>query len=229
MAGTIARALRVLGFHQSYLPVLDLGGDRSLSDDPNAVARLGAAFVDGLQSDGVAACGKHFPGQRDPSVDLIPFRSVVHAEIASIMTPHPVTFSEQLLRRGLGFEGVIAGDRRAIDVDVVRAIGAGCDQLLLDVAAIPRAYAAIREAVETGALSIDRILASVARIDRLKTSYVFGRPGPIAGDFVAHLPTSEHASLLAELETGPKVTPLGDGIVEYDFEGDPDETLELDV
>ena len=33
------------------------------------VARLGAAIVRGLQDNGVAACGKHFPGHGDTSVD----------------------------------------------------------------------------------------------------------------------------------------------------------------
>ena len=36
---------------------------------PSMVARLGAAIIRGLQEHGVAACGKHFPGHGDTSVD----------------------------------------------------------------------------------------------------------------------------------------------------------------
>jgi beta-N-acetylhexosaminidase len=280
VAGMLARALRVLGFHQNYAPVLDVDsnpdnpiiGNRSFSRDPNVVARLGAAFIDGLQSNGVAACGKHFPGHGDTSVDshlelpalphdmqrlmeleLVPFRAAARAQVASIMTAHvlfealdadhPATLSEKVLipvlRKALGFEGLIVSDdlemkaiadHYGIEDAAVRAIRAGCDQLLIcrTVDWIPRAHEAIAKAVEKGTLSRDRIFESAARVARFKERYVVGKPGPIAGDFVAHLPTSEHASLLAELEAGPKVTPADDGVVEYELE-ESDEKLELDV
>jgi beta-N-acetylhexosaminidase len=83
-------------------------GDRSFSADPEAVARHGAAFARGLQSSGVAACGKHFPGHGDTELDshlalprvqhaierlraieLLPFE-LAHAQCASIMTAHVV-------------------------------------------------------------------------------------------------------------------------------------------
>jgi beta-N-acetylhexosaminidase len=271
----------VVGFHQNYAPVLDVDsnpdnpiiGNRSFSRDPNRVARLGAAFIDGLQSAGVAACGKHFPGHGDTSVDshlelpslphdmerlmsveLVPFRAAARAGVASIMTAHvlfealdsdhPATLSEKvlvpILRNELGFDGVIVSDdlemmaiadHYGIEEAAVRAIRAGCDQLLICKNAdwIPRAHEAIAKAVEKGTLSRDRIFESAARVDRLKTQYVFGKPGPVRGDLVAHLPTSEHASLLAELEAGPKATVGSDGIVEYDLDDDSDEKLELDV
>ncbi len=50
-------------------PVLDVGdasssflGSRIFSSDPATTAKLGSAFAAGLQSAGVAATGKHFPG-----------------------------------------------------------------------------------------------------------------------------------------------------------------------
>src|SRR4029077_16747275 len=71
------------------------------------VARLGAAIVRALQESGVAACGKHFPGQGDTSTDsqlelplvehpperlreveFVPFRAAIEAQVASIMTAH---------------------------------------------------------------------------------------------------------------------------------------------
>jgi beta-N-acetylhexosaminidase len=98
-----------------YAPVLDIHtnpanpiiGDRALAETAEAVAELGAAIVTGLQEHGIAACGKHFPGHGDTSVDshlelplvehppdrirrveCVPFRSAIRAEVAFIMTAH---------------------------------------------------------------------------------------------------------------------------------------------
>ncbi len=263
IAGLLARALRVVGFHQDYAPVLDVDsrpddpviGDRAFSRDPNVVARLGAAFVDGLQSDGIAACGKHFPGHALPllphdlgrlmQVELVPFRAAIRAGVASIMTAHVVFPAldrdlEPLLRRELGFEGVIVADdlekgaiaaHYGVEDAAVRALRAGCDQLILPAPqSIARAHEAIVRAVEQGALSADRVFASAARVNRLKAAYVYGRPGPVEGDLVAHLPTSEHAALLEALAAGPRpASPDPAEEQEFEFEGDPDERLELDV
>ena len=113
----LATALKVIGFHQDYAPILDVDsnpanpviGDRSPSADPEVVARLGVAFIEGMQSAGVAACGKHFPGHGDTDLDshlalprlahsldrleqieLIPFRAAVAADVACIMSAHIV-------------------------------------------------------------------------------------------------------------------------------------------
>src|SRR5262249_34563935 len=47
-------------------PVIGL---RAFGADPELVARHTRAFVRGLQSAGVAACAKHFPGHGDTSID----------------------------------------------------------------------------------------------------------------------------------------------------------------
>jgi beta-N-acetylhexosaminidase len=113
----LGRSLRAMGIDQNYAPVLDVDsnplnpviGDRAFSSDPFVVSRLGAAFVDAIQSEGVAACGKHFPGHGDTdldshlalprlehdlerlrSVELPPFHAAARAEVAAIMSAHVV-------------------------------------------------------------------------------------------------------------------------------------------
>jgi beta-N-acetylhexosaminidase len=114
-----ARQLRAMGFTMNLAPVLDVNnnpanpviGDRSYGADPDVVARLGAAYVRGLQQGGVAAVGKHFPGHGNTSVDshlqlpvlpqseaqleqveLVPFRRAIapDVDVAAIMSAHIV-------------------------------------------------------------------------------------------------------------------------------------------
>jgi beta-N-acetylhexosaminidase len=102
-------------------------GDRALAEDAHLVGRLGAAIIDGLQTNGVAACGKHFPGHGDTSVDshhdlpivehppdrirrveCVPFRDAIKADVAFMMTAHvlvpsmdedkPATLSRRIVR-----------------------------------------------------------------------------------------------------------------------------------
>jgi beta-N-acetylhexosaminidase len=114
-AAALAAELLSVGINLDWAPVLDVHsnpanpviGDRSLSPDPAAVARLGAIVIRTMQDAGVAACGKHFPGHGDTSVDshdampvvdherrrldaveLVPFRAAIDAGVAAIMTAH---------------------------------------------------------------------------------------------------------------------------------------------
>lgn len=115
MAKATAVEARALGIHVAFGPVLDVNnnpanpviGARSYSEDPALTGRLGAAFVRGLQENGVVATGKHFPGHGDTetnshlalatvnasrarldSVELRPFREAVSAGVGAIMTFH---------------------------------------------------------------------------------------------------------------------------------------------
>ncbi len=114
-AGALARELLAVGISIDFAPVLDVLtnsknpaiGDRALGEEPEVVARIGAAIVRGLQSAGLAACGKHFPGHGDTgvdshldlpivehapdrlrAVDFVPFRAAIEARVAAIMTAH---------------------------------------------------------------------------------------------------------------------------------------------
>jgi len=100
-------------------------GVRSFGATPDRVAAHTAAFVAGVQANGVGACAKHFPGHGRttadshlelPSVpatlddlracDLVPFRAAIEADVRSVMTAHvlfpaiddvPATLSRRLL------------------------------------------------------------------------------------------------------------------------------------
>ncbi|PIR18026.1 MAG: beta-N-acetylhexosaminidase [Deltaproteobacteria bacterium CG11_big_fil_rev_8_21_14_0_20_49_13] len=116
--GTLmAGELKDVGFNVNFAPVLDINtniknpviGDRAFSNDPRVVAKLGSELIRGLQENGVVACGKHFPGHGDTSLDshfdfptlphtlgrleaieLVPFKAAIGAGLRSIMTAHVV-------------------------------------------------------------------------------------------------------------------------------------------
>ena len=67
-AGRIAgREARLLGYHSVYAPILDVARDQRwgrvvecYGEDPFLVAELGVRMVEGIQSQGVASCLKHY-------------------------------------------------------------------------------------------------------------------------------------------------------------------------
>ena len=77
VARELGRRLADCGINLNWAPSADVNsnpanpviGVRSFGADPQLVARHTAAYVDGLQSAGVAACTKHFPGHGDTAVD----------------------------------------------------------------------------------------------------------------------------------------------------------------
>ena len=114
-ARALAAELKAVGITLDYAPVLDIHtnpknpviGDRALAENAEDVARLGGAIVRVLQAEGVAACGKHFPGHGDTSTDshvelplvehppdrlrrveFVPFAAAIDAGVATIMTAH---------------------------------------------------------------------------------------------------------------------------------------------
>ena len=116
-AAAVAVELAAVGFNLNFAPILDVDsnpanpiiGDRSFGRDPRTVMRNAVAFLQGLQENNILACGKHFPGHGDTSVDshldlpvihhdrprleqieLPPFRAASGAGIASLMTAHVV-------------------------------------------------------------------------------------------------------------------------------------------
>ena len=82
-ARALATELTAVGISLDYTPVLDIHtnpknpviGDRALAENAADVARLGRVLIETLQENGIAACGKHFPGHGDTlGGDAVPAR-----------------------------------------------------------------------------------------------------------------------------------------------------------
>ena len=124
-----------LGINMNLAPSLDVNnnpknpviGIRSYSDDPDKVAEFGTKIIDGMQSSGLIATAKHFPGHGDVDVDshlglpvlpydlkrleeieLKPFKEAINAGVKNIMSAHivfkaideenPATLSKAILQ-----------------------------------------------------------------------------------------------------------------------------------
>ncbi|WP_217141936.1 glycoside hydrolase family 3 protein [Streptomyces sp. AC627_RSS907] len=134
VAAELGRRLAACGVNFNWAPSADVNsnpdnpviGVRAFGADTDLVARHTAAYVTGLQSSGVAACAKHFPGHGDTAVDshyavpridvdaallaardLVPFRAAVAAGSRAVMSAHilvpaldpdrPATLSRRIL------------------------------------------------------------------------------------------------------------------------------------
>jgi beta-N-acetylhexosaminidase len=111
----IGRQCRLVGTHLNLVPVCDVNCNpqnpiihmRSFGEDPIQVALRSRLVMCGIQSMGVMACAKHFPGHGDTVVDshvdlpviahdwerlqrveLLPFRTLIQAHVKAIMSAH---------------------------------------------------------------------------------------------------------------------------------------------
>ncbi|MFJ8462490.1 glycoside hydrolase family 3 protein [Streptomyces swartbergensis] len=141
VARELGRRLAACGVNLNWAPSADVNSDprnpvigvRSFGADTELAARHTTAYVTGLQSAGVAACTKHFPGHGDTAVDshhalpridvpadvladreLTPFRAAIAAGSRAVMSAHilvpaldpdrPATLSRRILT------GLLRGD-----------------------------------------------------------------------------------------------------------------------
>ena len=237
MGAVAGREARAIGMRQIFAPVMDVNNNagnpvinvRSYGEDPNDVARFGAAYIDGVQSQCVIATAKHFPGHGDTAIDshrglpiidlprrrldnleLVPFKKAVDAKVGGVMVAHialpqidgevvkplpnyqggdaeagaeiraenatiPATLSEKvqsgILRKDLGFDGLIVSDALSMsgltvyftqEEAGVRALLAGTDILEkpLDVDAMIRG---LKAAVATGRVPMSRLDEAVTK------------------------------------------------------------------
>ncbi len=132
---------KAVGLHLNFAPVLDVNSNpenpvintRSFGEDPETVARLGAAFIEGSHAGGILATAKHFPGHGDTqtdshvelpvvpadlkrlnSLELVPFRRAVDQGVDAVMTAHVVVSGVQ------GLEGAPATFDARFMTDLLR-------------------------------------------------------------------------------------------------------------
>jgi beta-N-acetylhexosaminidase len=135
VGAAMGRELASLGVNLNFAPLLDIHSnpanpvihERAFGTTPEEVARSGTDFVAAMEKQGVLACGKHFPGHGDTSVDshhalptlsldlaelrgreLAPFSRAIEAGLCVIMTSHilfpkidpdwPATLSSRLVK-----------------------------------------------------------------------------------------------------------------------------------
>ncbi len=104
-----------LGMHINFAPVVDINinpknpiiGNRSFGEDRDNVTQKAAAFMKGLQSAGVLANAKHFPGHGDTatdshkslptldftrerldSIEMYPYSRLINEGLSSVMVAH---------------------------------------------------------------------------------------------------------------------------------------------
>jgi beta-N-acetylhexosaminidase len=214
--------LAALGINVDLAPSVDVNtaadnpviGTRSFGADTALVARHTGAAVTGLQSAGVAACAKHFPGHGSTRIDshdsiatvdvplkvlaqrdLPPFSAAIAAGVRAVMPGHlrvpeltgdlPASLSAaaqtKLLRRELGFTGVIISDAlemRAVSEPfglpevAVLAVAAGTDLLCFGRDQDRATYLAVRDAlaaaVTSGRMPRARLEDAAARVADLR-------------------------------------------------------------
>src|ERR1700730_9576817 len=146
---------------------------RGFAGDSHRVAALADAFAQGLQSGGVAATAKHFPGVGSLSVDTDTALGRVGASEAQL---EEQVVPLRQLRHRFGFQGVVITDdlnAASLSGDVgsraVEAVGAGADIALYgSPTAALAVYAALLAAARSGRLSRSRLLESHDRLIALK-------------------------------------------------------------
>ena len=218
----VAEQCKRMGIHVNYAPVVDINNnpqnpvinDRSFGENKQWVSALGIAYMKGLQENGIMACAKHFPGHGDVAVDshkdlpvilksrtqldsleLVPFRDLIDAGIASVMVGHlnvpsidnalnrPTSISyntvTKLLRDELKFKGLTFTDALEMKgvtkyfpdgAASVESLIAGNDMLCLP-GDVGMAINKIKLAIKRGKLRWSDIDAHVRKVLRAKYDY----------------------------------------------------------
>ena len=200
-AAAIGWSLRQAGCTVNFAPCVDVNsrsdnpviGVRSFGSDAERVARHGRAWVAGLQSSGVAASAKHFPGHGDTAQDshvslpvvnrsldelrsreLLPFAAAIEAGCRVVMTSHilvpqldrnhPATMSRIVLHDLLRGELGFSGVIVSDALDMAGASGS------LGMAGA--AVAALRAGCDLLCLGTENTDAQLAEIERAVSSAV---------------------------------------------------------
>ncbi|MEK7263923.1 MAG: glycoside hydrolase family 3 N-terminal domain-containing protein [Bacteroidota bacterium] len=219
MGKIIAEEGRAIGVHWNFAPVVDVNNNpnnpvisyRSFGETKELVSEMSGAFIRGMQDNGMLATAKHFPGHGDTDVDshldlpllkfslarldsleLVPFKNAVEANVQSMMIAHlaipslepnkkiPSSLShniiENVLQNQLHFDGIVITDglemsgirKNFSDGEIcIRAIETGSD-ILLGPVDDDVAIDSVVWAVRTGRIAESRINNSVLKMLRQK-------------------------------------------------------------
>lgn len=219
MGKAIGRQMNRIGIQINFAPVIDVNNNplnpvinmRSFSDNKKLVVEKATEYMRGLQEMHVLAVGKHFPGHGDTktdshhdlpyigfsksrldSLELYPFKQLIHKGIGGIMVAHldipvldsiknrPASLSHQvvtdLLKTKIGFKGLVFTD--ALNMKGVtkyfkpgeaslKALLAGND-ILLYPEDVPMSIRYIKEAVEDSIICVSEIDEHVRKILQVK-------------------------------------------------------------
>lgn len=229
---SIARQCRLMGVHINFAPVADINnnaqnpviGIRSFGMKREDVSRKAFLYAAGTLSENVMPVAKHFPGHGDTdtdshkelpyifhnnrhldSIELYPFKFLIHTGIPAIMTAHigvksldpegrPASISRNIingtLREKLGFEGLcftdaltMGGlDRYGDEEIAVLALKAGNDILLMP-RNIKKTISAIKKAVASAEFSEEIVNKACKKVLKYKFAYGLQKFSPI--DFEA--------------------------------------------
>ncbi|HVN43281.1 MAG TPA: beta-N-acetylhexosaminidase, partial [Steroidobacteraceae bacterium] len=209
----LAAELRAVGIDLSFAPCVDLDygvceaiGDRAYHRDPETVARLAVACMQGMRTAGMAATAKHFPGHgavvadshkalpvdRRPLAELtdelLPYRRLIANGLSSVMVAHvlfpevdeaPASLSRRWIRQELRWGLGFAGAVFSDDLSMGGAAGVG---------AVPeRARRAMAAGCDVLAICNDRnaVLATLEELagesdplSQIRLARLHGRPAP---------------------------------------------------
>lgn len=253
-----ARELTALGFSLNFSPVCDIAsdvdneviGDRAFSNQAHQVARFSSHYIRGLQEAGIAGCAKHFPGHGATSVDshlalpvldtdldtlysreLVPFKSAIEVNVATIMTahivtksldPYPATLSEktlqQLLRRELNFQNVLISDdldmKAVADhyslAEIIEAsMLASVDMFIIgdNFDKTLEAISTLDRLIKTDQRIFDCAVIAQKRIKKLKDRYIGKPKAPDLASALSIIRSAPHLDLIKNL-TSSSIKPI---------------------
>lgn len=237
----VGREARAAGVQVVFAPDADVNNNpanpviniRSFGEEPHAVAERTAAFVRGLQQEGVAAVAKHFPGHGDTDTDshialpvvrsdrarldqveLVPFRAAIAAGVAGVMSAHialptvegdntPATLSPRVIT-GLLRDTLHFGGLTVTDALTMEGIGRGYSVERACPLAIEAGNDVLLMPTDVGRC-VDAVVAAVGR-------------GEIPA---AHIDASVRRLLTLKAQTGALAHPIADLEVLRDVVGAP--------
>lgn len=220
----LAAELRAHGVDLSFAPVLDVDhgaggviGDRALHTNPQVIAELARALMQGFKEAGMSAVGKHFPGHGHvradshhevpvdarpyadlEASDLVPFRRLISAGLGGIMPAHviypdvdsrPAGFSPVWLKRILRGELAFDGVVFSDDLSMEGASVAG--------GAVERAQAAL-----TAGCDMVLVCNQPQAVDEILETLVYAMPA-VSLARLARVHGRPHAENMVKLRENP--------------------------